>query len=279
MSIEFVNKVSVELIEASASDNMTAMAAWVSNDMDSEDRLIDRNKVAGLINFLYRNQHMSPFEHGHLTFKVDVPLFVAREWHRHRTMSYNEVSGRYTQMQPRFYMGDTARVQQGKMGNYFFVDGTTEQTERYHNRKKARIEAAWTGYLEALDDGIAKEQAREDLPLSLMTQFYATTNPRNLMQFLTLRNDKHALKEIRDAAVQMEAIFAEKMPLTYVAYKTNDWRDQKEELELLRKKVAQYEAEETYRANIAAGQAGQLGIPLSEKGKTRRRRYLDSILR
>jgi thymidylate synthase (FAD) len=216
--IELVDKISVELVDAAASDDMVAMAAWVSNATDEEVRLEDKDRVAGLINFLYRNRHMSPFEHGHITVKVDVPLFVAREWHRHRTQSYNEVSGRYTEMKPRFWAAPEARVQQGKMGNYFFVPGNAEQTALYRNFKFLDCEAAWKSYQRKLDWGIAKEQAREDLPLSLMTQFYATANPRNWMQFLTLRNDKHALAEIRDAAVQVEQILANVMPLTYAAY-------------------------------------------------------------
>lgn len=216
--IELVHDVGVELINVSASDDMVAMAAWVSHNQDEEDRLIDRSKVKGLINFLYRNKHMSPFEHGLFTFKVDVPLFVAREFHRHRTMSYNEVSGRYTEMQPRFYAGRTARVQHGKPGDYYFLDGTQEQTAIYLAGKRRILEAEWQVYLDRLNAGIAKEQAREDLPLSLMTQFYATCNPRNLMQFLTLRNEKHALKEIRDVAVKMEAHLAEQMPFVYEAY-------------------------------------------------------------
>ena len=216
--IELVNEVGVELIDALASDNKVAMAAWVSNDMDSVERLDDQARVKGLINFLYRNKHMSPFEHGIFTYKVDVPLFVAREFHRHRTASYNEVSGRYTEMKPRFYAGDTARVQKGKMGNYYFEEADADTTAFYKQSKYRSVKHSWTEYQERLARGIAKEQAREDLPLSLMTQFYVTMNPRNLMQFLTLRNDKHALKEIRDVAVQMETIFAEQMPYTHASY-------------------------------------------------------------
>ena len=222
--VKLVKQVGVKLINTNASDDMVAMAAWVSHDADSEARLEDRGKVGGLINFLYRNRHMSPFEHGQFIFKIDVPLFVAREFHRHRTFSYNEVSGRYTQMKPRFWVGDTARVQHGKPGDYYFEDGTPEQTARYLQSKKRILQAAWDEYEARLEAGIAKEQAREDLPLSLMTQFYATVNPRNLMHFLSLRNDKHALKEIRDVAVKMEEAFAQTMPLTYAAYKAEQER-------------------------------------------------------
>lgn len=218
--VELVSEVGVTLIEASASDDMVAMAAWVSHDTDSEDRLKDRAKVKGLISFLYNNKHMSPFEHGHFTFKVDVPLFVAREFMRHRTASYNEVSGRYTEMKPRFYAGDAARVQEGKPGAYYFKKGSDDQTALYRQTKRKATKKAWETYQERLEAGIAKEQAREELPLSLMTQFYVTMNPRNLMQFLTLRNDKHALKEIRDVAVKMEEIFKKQMPLTHEAFIT-----------------------------------------------------------
>lgn len=217
--MELVNDVSVSLIDSLASDEMVAMAAWVSHDADSEERLHDKERLRKLINFLYRNKHMSPFEHGTFIFKVDVPLFVAREFHRHRTMSYNEVSGRYTEMKPRYYCGNVARVQHGKPGDYYFEEGTEEQTALYLKSKERMVNAAWTEYKLRLDAGIAKEQAREDLPLSLMTQFYATTNPRNLMQFLTLRTDIHALKEIRDVAQLMELELAKAMPLTYGAYK------------------------------------------------------------
>lgn len=216
--IELVENVGVSLINASASDNMVAMAAWVSHDADSEDRLQDEARVGKLIDFLYRAKHMSPFEHGHFTFKVDAPLFVAREFFRHRTASYNEVSGRYTEMKPRFYVANVARVQHGKPGDYYFEDGSDEQTAIYLQTKRKDAKRAWRTYQQRLEAGIAKEQAREELPLSLMTQFYVTMNPRNLMQFLTLRNEKHALKEIQDVAVAMEEIFATHMPLTYKAY-------------------------------------------------------------
>jgi thymidylate synthase (FAD) len=224
--MELVSKVSVDLIQSNATDDMVAMAAWVSHDADSEERLKNREQVRKLINFLYLNKHMSPFEHGQFTFKVDVPLFVAREFHRHRTFSYNEVSGRYTEMKPRFWIGDEARIQKGKPGDYYFESGDEEQTELYTASKKKAVKKAWRHYKKRLASGMAKEQAREDLPLSLMTQFYATVNPRNLMAFLTLRNDKHALKEIRLVAEQMEKIFAEQMPLTYRAYVEQREREQ-----------------------------------------------------
>lgn len=217
--IEFVNETSVELIHHNVSDDMIAMAAWVSHDIDNESRLNSRERVAGLINFLMREKHMSPFEHNSLTVKVDVPLFVRSEWHRHRTMSYNEVSGRYTQLKPRFWVGDQTRVQKGKPGDYYFEAAGKDATAIYLTSKKTAVETAWNEYRRRLEAGIAKEQAREDLPLSLMTQFYATANLRNWFQFLTLRNEPHALKEIQMAAQQVEDIIKDVAPLAYAAYK------------------------------------------------------------
>lgn len=220
--VEFVNEVKVELIAANASDDMVALSAWVSHAADEVEKLSDREGVEKLIRFLYNNKHMSPFEHGQFILKADVPLFVAREWQRHRTKSYNEVSGRYTLMAPRFYVPPRERplVQEGKPGNYTFVQGTDEQYAIAVTNIEKGDEEAWERYETMLMAGIAKEVARMVLPLNLMTQFYATVNPRNLMGFLTLRNEKHALYEIRQAAIEAETYLAEAMPLSYKAYRT-----------------------------------------------------------
>lgn len=218
-NIELVNETTVHHIQNNISDDMVALAAWVSHDTDDDERLKDTARVDGLIKFLMKNKHMSPFEHGSLTVKVDVPLFVRSEWHRHRTQSFNEVSGRYTEMKPRFWAGKQTRIQQGKPGDYYFIDGTNDQYALYLQGKRRMAEVSWEIYQERLGAGIAKEQAREDLPLSLMTQFYATSNLRNWLHFLELRLDTHALKEIRETAVKVEEIIAAAAPATYSAFK------------------------------------------------------------
>jgi len=222
---QFVNECTVELINTNASDDMVAMAAWVSNDADSVEKLENRKHVEGLINFLYRNKHLSPFEHGQFICKADVPLSVRSEWHRHRTQSYNEISTRYVEMKPRFYIPPRERplVQQGKMGDYHFVAGTDEQYAVTKKTLEDGSKAQYQRYLDLIQIGVAKEVARLALPVNLMTQFYFTANPRNLMQFLTLRNEEHALYEIRQAAQQVENILAQQMPLAYKAYKENKW--------------------------------------------------------
>lgn len=217
--LEFVSQMGCTLVKHSAADDDVAMAAWVSFDRDSEERLEDRKKVGGLINFLMREQHNSPLEHSTFTFKVDVPLFVAREFHRHRTMAYNEVSGRYTEMKPRFYAPGNSRpvVQQGKAGQYTFVpDPILNEESQYAIMNASR--KSWDMYQHLLRQGVAKEVARMVLPVNLMTQFYATVNARNLMHFLELRTSPQALFEIRDVAEQMSDHFEYLMPLTYAAW-------------------------------------------------------------
>lgn len=253
--MEFVNGSTVRLIQSNASDDMVAMAAWVSNGLNDEERLQDRKRVGGLINFLYRERHMSPFEHGSLTFEVDCPIFVAREFMRHRTWSYNETSGRYKELEPRFYLApkDRPLVQAGRIGNYTFVPGTEEQYGEVTLATMESYEYSWKNYQSMLKAGIAKEVARNVLPLGTMTQFYATANPRNVMQFLQLRNDPNALQEIREVAVEIEKHFAKAMPLTYKAYKRYDWRDDKAEIERLREKVDALTSELAWKSGSRTG--------------------------
>jgi thymidylate synthase (FAD) len=194
-----------------------------------------------LIDFLYSNLHMSPFEHGSFTFFIDTPIFVAREFMRHRTFSYNETSGRYKELEPRFYLPRANRplVQVGKPGAYHFESGTLYQFQQVNDLHHDLFEKSWIAYQNQLNMGIAREVARNVLPLALMTQFYATANPRNVMQFLTLRAEEQALDEIRAVAEAVEDIFASTMPLTYNVYvrERESWR-------ALRKLLETYSVEE-----------------------------------
>lgn len=253
--MEFVSESTVRLVKHNASDVDVAHAAWVSNfGSDAETR--DTTDVSKLINFLYSNRHMSPFEHGSLTFFVDTPIFVAREFMRHRTWSYNETSGRYKELDPRFYVAPVDRplVQAGRIGHYTFVPGTEEQYGAVLDHTHYAYREAWDAYRNMLSEGIAKEVARNVLPVGTMTQFYATANPRNVMQFLSLRNDGPALKEIRDVAIAIEEEFAKAMPLTYAAYKAYDWRDDKAEIDRLRGEVSNLTSELAWRTDKLAGE-------------------------
>lgn len=232
--IELLGHSKVELIKTNATDEDVAFAAWVSN-FAADARSRDTSRIAGLINFLYTEKHMSPFEHGSFTFFVDTPLFVAREFMRHRTFSYNETSGRYRELDGRFYVPAKERplIQKGKVGAYTFEPGTEEQYKLAITCLTKAFEVSWQQYQIMLENGIAKEVARGALNLSLFTQFYATANPRNVMQFLILRNEKHALYEIRKVAEAIEAEFAATMPLTYAAFdrERDTWAKLKEILE------------------------------------------------
>lgn len=219
--IECVSESTVTLINAAASDQMVAAAAWVSNNLDDETRLDNPDRVEGLINFLLREKHMSPFEHGLFTFKVETPIFVCRELVRHRTMSFNEMSGRYTQLPPRFYVPNHDRplIQQGKIGQYTFVPGELQQLAEVRAALVKGSQEAYDRYIVLKSAGVANEVARMVLPVNIMTQIYVSVDPRNLMHFLNLRLAENALYEIREVAGGMEKHFESIMPMTYAAWK------------------------------------------------------------
>lgn len=225
--IKFYDHSEVELVNVSASDEMVARAAWVSTVGD-EAKEKDAEKIGGLINYLMRDKHGSPFEHNMFTFFIKTPLFVRSEFHRHRIgWSYNEESGRYSQMKPHFYVVPSGRklTQTGKPGHYIFAGGSLQQLQITQAQQKHASELAYSGYELLLDQGVAKEVARMHLPLNLMTSFWATCNARSLMSFLALRTKDDSATfpsnpqwEINEVANQMEEAFKNQMPLTY-----NSW--------------------------------------------------------
>lgn len=203
----------IQLVDVSADDLMVVNAARVSfgkkkKKMDESDRM--------LIAYLMREQHGSPFEHNFFMFHVRAPIFVAREWFRHRIgWSYNEYSGRYSQMQSDYYLPsrEDLRTQDGKPGHYEFTkfDGDAESILAKMAKSNS---SAWDTYNELLAAGVAKELARTVLPVGWMTEFYASTNARALMNFIQLRAAPSAQYEIRQYAYQLEEILEEQMPET-----------------------------------------------------------------
>ncbi|MEU2202630.1 FAD-dependent thymidylate synthase [Isoptericola sp. NPDC019482] len=208
----------------SADDLDVARAAWVSQDEAAHAKEAEPGRVEGLIRFLWRNQHTSPFEHGQFTFVVTTPLFVAREFMRHRTFSFNEISGRYTVLPDRYYVPPAGRPlrQEGKVGAYRFEEGTAEQVAMVRETITESTARPHAAYQRMLDAGIAKEVARDVLPVNVMTSFWATVNPRNLMHFLNLRSAPDALFEIRAVAEQMEHHFAQHMPVTHRVWRESN---------------------------------------------------------
>jgi thymidylate synthase (FAD) len=230
--ITFRSDMTVELIKHAASDADVIWAARVSTK--GEQTLADINddpeRSAGLINFLMRDRHGTPFEHSSMTFYVSAPIFVFREFMRHRTFSYNEESGRYRKLNPVFYVPGPERklVQSGKPGAYIFSDGSYEQHALVTGTVEAACRQSYSAYLDMLEAGVAREVARTVLPVGLYSSMYATCNARALMNFLSLRVchpdsafPSFPQREIEMVAEQMEAHWARLMPLTHAAFERN----------------------------------------------------------
>ncbi len=233
--ITFRSDVTVELVRANAHDSDVLFAARVSTQGEqtleaAQDADLDASRSKGLINYLMRDRHGSPFEHNSMTFYVQAPIFVFREFMRHRIASYNEESGRYRELNPVFYVpgADRNLVQVGKAGAYDFLPGSPEQTALAVAEAQTLSIAAYESYQRMLAAGIAREVARIVLPLNIYSSMYVTMNARSLMNFLSLRTKREGThfpsfpqREIEMAAEQMEASFAELMPLTYSAFNEN----------------------------------------------------------
>ncbi len=225
----FRSDMSVDLVKHSASDADVIWAARVSTagEQSLDEISKDPAKSAGLINYLARERHGSPFEHTSMTFFISAPIFVFREFMRHRIASYNEESGRYRELQPVFYVPSPERklVQVGKTGSYSFVDGTKEQYDITVRSMKESYVFAYEHYQKMLEAGVAREVARAVLPVGLYSSMYVTMNARALMNFLSLRTSRegshfpsYPQREIEMVAEKMEEVFARLMPLTHGAF-------------------------------------------------------------
>ncbi|WP_168627659.1 FAD-dependent thymidylate synthase [Cryobacterium sp. BB307] len=238
-TLEFRSDMTVELVRASAHDSDVLFAARVSTQgeqtlessrLDGVETEQDEKRNRGLINYLMRDRHGSPFEHNSMTFYVQAPIFVFREFMRHRIASYNEESGRYRELRPVFYVPAAERnlVQTGKPGAYEFHPGTAEQTALVQQQTMDVSRHAYEAYQRMLEAGVAREVARIVLPVTTYSSMYVTMNARSLMNFLSLRTKREGThfpsfpqREIEMCAEQMEEHFAQLMPLTYEAFNTN----------------------------------------------------------
>jgi thymidylate synthase (FAD) len=237
--VQFRSDVTVELVRSSASDSDVLFAARVSTlgektlesaaagpaDPATADGPSPRDR--GLINYLMRDRHGSPFEHNSMTFYVQAPIFVFREFMRHRIASYNEESGRYRELRPVFYVPAEERnlIQAGKPGAYEFHPGTDKQHALVDETVREASEHAYAAYRKMLAEGVAREVARMVLPLNIYSSMYVTMNARSLMNFLSLRRHVEGSafpsfpqREIEMCAERMEAIWAGLMPLTQAAF-------------------------------------------------------------
>lgn len=230
MTPTYRSDVSVTLVRAAAQDEDVVWAARVSTQGDESIAAVgqDAEGSKGLINYLLKNRHGTPFEHNSMTFLISAPIFVFREFMRHRVgWSYNEESGRYRQLEPVFYVPAPERKlrQEGKAGHYVFVEAGPEVTDIAVTETTRACEVAYESYLTMLKAGVAREVARGVLPVATYSSMYATCNARSLMSFLSLRTKSEGSmfpsfpqREIEMVAEQMEAHFAELMPITHAAF-------------------------------------------------------------
>jgi thymidylate synthase (FAD) len=211
----------VRIDDCMADDLSVVNAARVSFAKKSSE--IGESEI-GLIGFLMRERHGTPFEHNSFRFHVRCPIFVAREWFRHRIGSFNEFSGRYSQMTQDAYVPewDAMREQAGKPGAYKFVQITDDsKLMKIDEIISSAYENSFSSYQELLSMGLAKELARIVIPVGSYTEFYWTVNARSLMNFLSLRTHDTAQLEIREFANAVEEIFAVEMPITYLSWLQN----------------------------------------------------------
>ena len=174
----------------------------------------------GLIRFLMRDRHGTPFEHNSFRFHIRTPIFVAREWFRHRVGSFNEFSMRYAKATDDFYVPEPedVRSQVGKPGAYSFEPVDDELAERTREELREVYESAFATYERLVEAGVARELARAVMPVGAYTEFFWTVNARALMNFVSLRAADTAQREIRHYASAVEEFFAQKMPVTHAAF-------------------------------------------------------------
>src|SRR6476619_3008617 len=211
----------VRLDDAMASDLSVVNGARVSFAR-RKDELDDSD--AGLIRFLMRERHGTPFEHNAFRFHIRCPIFVAREWMRHRVGSFNEFSLRYARATEDFYVPEPedVRSQVGKPGAYTFETVAPELAAETRDAMREVYEQAFATYERLVEAGVAREVARSVLPVGAYTEFYWTVNARSLMNFVSLRASETAQREIRRYAEAVERFLEQRMPITHAAFVANN---------------------------------------------------------
>jgi thymidylate synthase (FAD) len=226
-NITLKREIDVKVVQQIGNDSMVVAAAKVSTNGDEALGFLDKTANFGLISYLMKHKHGTPFEHGAITFYVHAPIFVWREWHRHRIgFSYNEESGRYKQLEPVFYIPPRNRpmmkVDGWKPGRPKFTDSTQETYEKLITNLRYSYGEAYRMYEENLALGVDPGLARDCLPVGIFSGCWVTCNPRSLMAFLALRTStsgkSYPLWEIEEAAKQVEYHFSQYWPLVYQAF-------------------------------------------------------------
>lgn len=204
----------VRLIDWMGSDDRVVEAARVSYKSPSKGPEADKK----LLKYLFKNQHTSPFEMVKVVFNIKMPIFVMRQYVRHRMQNLNEVSARYTKLPNEFYIPEIWRKQdtKNKQGsvegfdsfqNNFFTQTLSEENQR-----------AFAVYERMLESGVAREMARMVLPVNIYTEIYTTWDLKNLLHFIALRDDAHAQAEIQEYGKAIKSMLVELFPWTMEAY-------------------------------------------------------------
>ena len=207
----------VRLVDYMGSDDAIVQAARVSYGAGTKKVSEDR----GLIRYLMRHKHTTPLEMVEFKFHVKLPIFVARQWIRHRTANVNEYSGRYSVMKDEFYIPESAEIRyqstvnkQGRSSKEVPEELKSEMLSYMQNSQKETYET----YMKYVDEGLARELARINLPLSMYTEWYWKIDLHNLFHFLRLRIDPHAQKEIQVYGEVMAMMAQKVCPIAYEAF-------------------------------------------------------------
>ena len=245
----------VRLIDVMGDDNAIVQAARVSYGSGTKKVHEDR----GLIRYLMRHLHTTPFEMVEFKFHVKLPIFVARQWIRHRTANVNEYSGRYSEMKDEFYVPDPEQVRaqsatnkQGRADESF----APEEAERIRTMMRTTQESLYGEYQDLLETNLAREIARINLPVSNYTEWYWKIDLHNLFHFLRLRIDAHAQYEIRVYGEAMASIVKAAVPLAYEAFEdyiVNSQKFSHQELQVIKSLLSSIPTEEELVARGLSG--------------------------
>jgi thymidylate synthase (FAD) len=217
--IDVLNSGYVRLVDSMGSDLSIVRAARVSYDAAWRAGQ-DEGSDEKLIRYLWKNKHTTPFEAVALTFEVHAPIFVFRQWHRHRTWSFNELSARYRELPEEFYVpeADLIGVQSKSTKQARDLEGVSSNPESNRTVITLACESAFADYRDLLARGVPRELARSVLPLATYSTMFATVDLLNLLKFLTLRCDKHAQYEIRVYADAMRELTRKVAPIALSAW-------------------------------------------------------------
>ena len=215
-AIKCLDKGFVRLVDSMGGDDAIVQAARVSYGKGTSKLSQDR----GLIRYLMRHRHTTPFEMVEFKFHCKMPIFVARQWVRHRTANINEYSLRYSEARDEFYFPNTENIQfqsalnkQGRMG-----DVPKDLKQKVHDYFKEISNRSFEIYSELNDAGVARELARAILPVTLYTDWYWKNDLHNLLHFIGLRSDNHAQYEIRVFSDAMAQSVKSVAPFAWEAY-------------------------------------------------------------